>query len=284
MTAGFFQAPTSNFWSTSLNGAISSGVTTITLNSTTGLQAPGYLVIDREDSTGTATPNAREVIKFTGIVGNGLTGVTRGADNSTARSHADGALVEATFTVGMVNDPYNAITAEHAADGTHAIIAAATITAVNIANARMAAASVITFNANALTVNNPPAGIMGHFYWSRTGALATVLNTTAKDTHFALQRATQNLTLKSYWGSLLSAPSLTPAEFDISWSSGPTGTFTSIFSTRPFIDIGEYTSTSGATPGTLSLTSLASGIVLRHEFRMPGGAGGYMAQLQAVSR
>jgi len=98
-----YVAPTTNYVSTSLNGAINDSVDTITLNSTTNLQAPGYLVLDRKDGSGTATPSAREVIYFTGISGSDITGVTRGADNSTARSHSDGALVESTPTVGMWN-------------------------------------------------------------------------------------------------------------------------------------------------------------------------------------
>jgi hypothetical protein len=98
-----YVAPTANFWSTTLNGAINDSVQTITLNSTTNLQAPGYLVLDREDGSGTATPDSREVIFFTGVSGSDITGVTRGADNSTARSHSDGALVESTVTVGAWN-------------------------------------------------------------------------------------------------------------------------------------------------------------------------------------
>ena len=113
------KAPTSNFWSTSLNGAINDSVTTITLNSTTGLQAPGRLVINRQDSTGKNTPSAREVISFTGISGSDLTGVTRGADNSTARSHADGSLVESAMVVGNWDALYKVIDQEHNADGTH---------------------------------------------------------------------------------------------------------------------------------------------------------------------
>src|SRR3990167_10721248 len=101
--ATLFLAPTANYFSTTLNGAINASAQTITLNSTTNLQAPGYLVIDREDGSGAATPNAREVISFTGISGNDITGVTRPADGSTARAHNDGALVEAVPTIGMWN-------------------------------------------------------------------------------------------------------------------------------------------------------------------------------------
>src|SRR3990167_11038870 len=98
-----FVAPSSNYFSTTLNGGISDAAETITVNSVTNLQAPGYLVINREDGSGLAAPNAREVIYFTGISGSDLTGVSRGADNSTARSHSDGALIESVMTVGVWN-------------------------------------------------------------------------------------------------------------------------------------------------------------------------------------
>lgn len=98
-----FLAPTANFLQKTLNGAISDSVATITLSNTTNMQAPGYVVIDRTDSNGTLTPSAREVVSYTGISGNDLTGCTRGADNSTARQHSDGAIVETTPTVGLFN-------------------------------------------------------------------------------------------------------------------------------------------------------------------------------------
>lgn len=268
MAAGLFKAPTSNFWSSSLNGAINDSVQTITLNSTSGLQSPGYIIIDRENSsTGTATPNAREIVKYTGISGSDLTGCTRGADNSTARSHTDGALVEAVPTIGMWNDQRDAINAEHTVAGLHSIIANATITTANVGTLN---AAVNTF-------------VSGQFYWSRSGALATVRNAVASDTHFPLQRATKNLTINNVFLSVCSAPSLFPLKVDISWASGPTGDFVSIFTTCPLIAIGEYV-TSSATPGTLSLVSLASGIVLRHEILNPGGAGTVMTQLKVTER
>jgi len=99
-----YMAPTANFVSKTLNGTITDTQTTITLNSTTNLQAPGAIVIDRVDSAGALTPNAREVIAYTGISGSDLTGCTRGFDNSTARTHADSAIVETTPVVGMWNN------------------------------------------------------------------------------------------------------------------------------------------------------------------------------------
>lgn len=168
MSANLYKAPTSNFWSNSLNGAIDDSVQTITLNSTTGLQSPGYIVIDRENGSGTATPSSREVVKYTGISSNDLTGCTRGADGSTARSHTDGALVEAVFTIGMHNDQRDAIAAEHTVAGVHSILSAPTITQAWINNAMLANATITTSNlvgtvASTATVTNliTPNAILG---------------------------------------------------------------------------------------------------------------------------
>lgn len=274
MSAGLFKAPTKNYWSTTLNGSLDDDDTTITLNSATNLQYPGYLVINREDNAGTATSGSREVIKFTGIDGSDITGVTRAADNSTARSHADGSLVEATYTVGMHNDQRDAMNAEHAVAGTHSIIASATITTANVNTLNVA-----TF---VPTTSVPEVG--GQFMWSRSGALATVLAATAGDTHFPYMLATKDLTINSFYASLTSAPSTAVLLFDISHGSTPTGDFTSIFTSVGHVDIGEYTSTSSASPAILSLTSLASGSLLRAEINSHGAAGGLGAVLQCTSR
>ena len=140
MANTIFNAPTTNFIQTTLNGAITSSAQTITLNSTTGMQAPGYVVIDRTDSAGTATPNAREVVSYTGISTNDLTGCTRAADNSTARSHSDGAVVETTFTTGMYNNLATIIATSMTSDGylkainSPVSIAYAQLTQANIAS------------------------------------------------------------------------------------------------------------------------------------------------------
>jgi hypothetical protein len=165
------------------------------------------------------------------------------------------------------------------ADGTLRPISTGTITTLHGTNLLYSTATITTLN----VVNQIP-GIGAQFYWSKSGSLATVLAATVTDTHFPLQRATKNLTINSFFVSLISAPSITPTEMDVSWASGPTGDFTSIFSVRPFVDIGKYTTTGSATPGTLSLTSLASGIVLRAEIRKHGSAGGLAANLQVTSR
>lgn len=102
--ASLWKAPHKNFATTTLDGSINSSVTTITLASTVDLQAPGYIVINRQDASGNDTPSAREVVSYTGISGEDLTGCTRGEDGSTARAHTSGALVEANFCAGMWND------------------------------------------------------------------------------------------------------------------------------------------------------------------------------------
>ena len=103
MANTIYLASNINFLQTTLNGAVNSSAGTITLTSTTNIKAPGYIVIDRQNSSAVATPNSREVVSFTGISGNDLTGCTRGADGSTARAHNDGAIVELNPTSGMWN-------------------------------------------------------------------------------------------------------------------------------------------------------------------------------------
>lgn len=103
MVSTLYTAPTKNFVQKNLNGAITNIATTITLKDTTNMQSPGYIVIDRTDSAGNVTPTLREVITYTGITANSLTGCIRGADGDNALAHNDGAVVEQTFTEGMWN-------------------------------------------------------------------------------------------------------------------------------------------------------------------------------------
>jgi len=66
---------------TTLNGSHSDSVTTLTLTSTTGFDSTGKVYI------------GSEIITYTGILGNDLTGCTRGAESTTAASHASGVQV-----------------------------------------------------------------------------------------------------------------------------------------------------------------------------------------------
>lgn len=148
-----WKAPSVNFGSTSLNGAINSSVGTITLNSTSNLKSPGYVVIDRQDANGTNTPNSREVVSYTGISGNDLTGCTRGADGSTQRSHSDGALVEPVLTIGMWNDQQDFL--------------AVSLSTVDGSLRALSSASIATLTSTDVTVTNSlnlsGASITGNF-------------------------------------------------------------------------------------------------------------------------
>lgn len=78
--------------STTLNGAIGSSDTTITVASTTFLPSSGSVIIDSER------------ISYTGTSGNDLTGCTRGENGTTAASHSDGADVDAYDYMILVDD------------------------------------------------------------------------------------------------------------------------------------------------------------------------------------
>ena len=66
---------------TTLNGSHSSSVTTLTLTSTTDFDASGTIHIGSEQ------------VSYTAILGNDITGCTRGANNTTAATHASGVAV-----------------------------------------------------------------------------------------------------------------------------------------------------------------------------------------------
>lgn len=110
MAAALWKVGTSNAINTTLNGNVAAGDTTITLTSVTGLQAPGVLVIDRQDINNADTPALREYVSFTGISSSNITGVTRALGGSTAQSHSSSAKVEEVFSITHWNDLISAIT------------------------------------------------------------------------------------------------------------------------------------------------------------------------------
>jgi hypothetical protein len=81
---------------TPLNGAIDAAVTTITLTDTTGFPTSGAVVIDTE------------VIAYTGISGENLTGCTRGFDGTIAAIHANGVPV----SLDVIADNHNILANE----------------------------------------------------------------------------------------------------------------------------------------------------------------------------
>jgi Tfp pilus assembly protein PilX len=75
--------------STTLNGAINATATTISVTSTTGWPTSGYFMINSEE------------LSYTGTTSTSFTGVTRGASNSTAASHVNGALVSRAKVISI---------------------------------------------------------------------------------------------------------------------------------------------------------------------------------------
>jgi len=144
MTAFLWKVSTINGFNSTLNGSINDSDTTITLSATTGLQAPGILVIDRVDSTDTSTPSLREYVSFTGISSNQITGVTRARASSTAQSHNSGAKVEEVISATHWGDFYDWAIAEHGTDGTHKADAINAITEIATAIKSGADAKLIT--------------------------------------------------------------------------------------------------------------------------------------------
>lgn len=117
MANTMYLAPTANFIQKTLNGTINDSTQTISLNNTTNLQAPGVIVVDRTDINGSPTPNAREVIAYTGISSNDLTGCVRGFDNSVAQAHSDGSIAETAPVVGMWNNLATIVSTALTTDG-----------------------------------------------------------------------------------------------------------------------------------------------------------------------
>ena len=67
--------------STTLNGALNNTATTIPLTSATSFPTAGYIVIEKVDQDSTSSTYGQfqnEVVQYTGIGGNSLTGCTRG--------------------------------------------------------------------------------------------------------------------------------------------------------------------------------------------------------------
>lgn len=131
MSAKLWSVATTNGFSTTLDGTISETDNSITLTTTTGLEAPGVLVIDRQNSDATDTPNQREYITFTGISLNTLTGCSRGVAGSSSQEHSSGALVEEVMTVTHWRDLLEFLSVSHNSSG-NLLTSAATINNLNV--------------------------------------------------------------------------------------------------------------------------------------------------------
>ena len=116
-TARLLKTSTSNAFSTTLNGSINDSDTSVVLTTATGLQAPGVICVDRQNSSGVDTASTREYISFTGISTNTLTGCTRGLGGSVAQSHNSGALVEENFSISHWLDLIEYLAVSHDSAG-----------------------------------------------------------------------------------------------------------------------------------------------------------------------
>lgn len=93
-----------NFFATRLATDIGANDTDITLE-TIPTATSGRLVLEARN------PTQREIIKYTGISGNQITGVTRGQGGTTAKGHLKNALVEMNATAQDLQDLYDAFNA-----------------------------------------------------------------------------------------------------------------------------------------------------------------------------
>ena len=84
--AGLWGGTTTGVATTTLNGTINSSVTSIVLTSATGFGASGIVLIDSE------------LITYSGVSTNTLTGCVRGTDGTTAAAHTTGATVQLATT------------------------------------------------------------------------------------------------------------------------------------------------------------------------------------------
>lgn len=124
-----FKKLTNNF-STTLTGAIvGAGDSSMSLASTTNLPTDtgAVFVIDRVNSSGTATPSVREYVKGT-VTGSNVTNLVRGIGGSTAQAHSTGAVVEQVVDQTTINDISSGIL--NHADQTGALLPAAVNTAL----------------------------------------------------------------------------------------------------------------------------------------------------------
>lgn len=120
-------------------GVADADVTTVPLASATNLPTDTAiaLVINRVDSSGTATPTLEETV--VGVIsGSNLTSCIRGVEG-TAQAHSAGAVVELLFAADTWNDAVDGILVQHNQLGLHTNITACNVTASGTATMLTAA-------------------------------------------------------------------------------------------------------------------------------------------------
>lgn len=158
----------SNF-STTLSAGIDDNDVTIALTSVTGLPTDTAveLTINRVDADGNPTPNLME--RVIGVISsNEITVALRGQDNTTAKSHSNGAIIEDLWDADTWNDAVDSFLVGHTQAGAHAADLALTtpvltnpdvVTAINDANGNEVIRTPATSSAvNDVTVTNAATG------------------------------------------------------------------------------------------------------------------------------
>jgi len=128
--ATLLNVPLVNGLQKTLDAQLDAGTTaSVTLNNTTNIQAPGVFVVNRIDANGNEkSASDREFIKFTGVSGKTLTGLTRNADGgSSDQDHAVGSIVEFVADVIWAQALVDVIETEHNSDGTHGNVTTASL-------------------------------------------------------------------------------------------------------------------------------------------------------------
>lgn len=120
-TTPLYRVPTQNNQQYTLDSQIAAGASSLTLNQSVAgiIRAPGVIVIDRIDSSGSKTASKREYKTFTGVSGANLTGLVGGLAGSTDQVHSVGAIVEVVADVLQEDAWYNVFTSEHDVYGAH---------------------------------------------------------------------------------------------------------------------------------------------------------------------
>lgn len=111
-----------NFFATRLATDIGTSDTTITLE-TPPTETSGRLVLEARN------PTQKEIIKYSGVSGNQITGVLRGQGGTSAKTHVKNSLVEMNMTAEDIQDLYDAFDAyaETAGDGWLPLLNAPTV-------------------------------------------------------------------------------------------------------------------------------------------------------------
>ena len=118
-------------FSTTLSSSCNNTDLTMSLNSATGLNASGGMLIIDE-----GVANKEEVIAYTSVLGTVITIPSggRGLSGTTAYSHSSGATVTDVIVSGHVNNLITSFTAEHSEAGVHS---AATVTSLKATTAEI---------------------------------------------------------------------------------------------------------------------------------------------------